>query len=153
MPRLKPGTKTLAELKKEATGLQIKGRSKMNKKQLMSAVGEAKDIESEITKDVPKDVFEIRERVKRDESPTRIDKAKMKELKKTSRDRLKTPKLSEVKQKPAPKPVKDAMRDESPTRIDKEKMKELKKTGRKKPGRGKYAVYEKSPASRGRYGI
>ena len=149
MPKLKPGTKTLADLKKEAQGLQIRGRSKMNKRELMSAVGEAKDVESEITKDVP----ETRERVKRDESPTRIDKAKMKELKKTSRDRLKTPKLSEVKQKPAPKPVKDAMRDESPTRIDKEKMKELKKTGRKKPGRGKFAAYEKTPASRGRYGI
>ena len=141
MPRLKPGTKTLAELKKEAQGLQIRGRSKMNKKQLMAAVDEAKDVESEITKDVPKDVFETRERVKRDESPTRIDKEKMKELRKTAR------------KKPAPKPEKREMRDESPTRIDKEKMKELKKTGRKKPGRGKFAAYEKTPASRGRYGI
>ena len=85
MPRLKPGTKTLAELKKEAQGLQIKGRSKMNKKQLMGAVEEAKGIESEITKDVPKDVPETRDRVKRDESPTRIDKEKMKELRKTAR--------------------------------------------------------------------
>ena len=139
MPRLKPGTKTLAELKKEATGLQIKGRSKMNKKQLMSAVGEAKDVESEITKDVP----ETRERVKRDESPTRIDKEKMKELRKTARK----------KPAPKPEPEKREMRDESPTRIDKEKMKELRKTGRKKPGRGKFAAYEKSPASKGRYGI
>ena len=115
MPRLKPGTKTLAELKKEAQGLQIRGRSKMNKKELMAAVDEAKDVDEKMTKDVPKDVFEIRERVKRDESPTRIDKAKMKELKKTSRDRLKTPKMREVK------------KDD-----DKDSMEELRKKRKKK---------------------
>lgn len=146
MPKLKPGTKTLAELKKEATGLQIKGRSKMSKKELMAAVEDAKGVEEEMTKDVPKDAAR---RVRRDESPTRIDKEKMKELKKTSRDRLKTPKLAEVKTKPAePKPEKREKRDESPTRIDKEKMKKLKKTGRYLPGRGKFAPYERSPASK-----
>jgi len=109
MPRLKPGTKTLAELKKEAQGLQIRGRSKMNKKELMAAVDEAKDVDEKMTKDVPKDVFEIRERVKRDESPSRIDK----ELKKTSRG--KAPKMREVK------------KDD-----DKDSMEELRKKRKKK---------------------
>ena len=99
MPKLKPGTKTLADLKKEAQGLQIKGRSKMNKKELMAAVEEAKGIEEEITKDAPKSTALGRAKeaakkgetmikvpkVKRDESPTRIDKEKMKELKKSGR--------------------------------------------------------------------
>ncbi len=126
MPKLKPGTKTLADLKKEAQGLQIRGRSKMNKKELMAAVDEAKGIETEITKDVPKDVPKDvsedepkeKKRVKRDESPTRIDKEKMKELKKTSRGRNKTPKMREVK--------KDDDKDSM-----KEKMKELRKLKKK----------------------
>ena len=109
MPKLKEGTKTLADLKKEAQSLKIKGRSKMNKKELMAAVDEAKDVDEKMTKDVPKDVSETTERVKRDESPSRIDK----ELKKTSKG--KAPKMREVK------------KDD-----DKDSMEELRKKRKKK---------------------
>jgi len=51
MPKLKEGTVTLAELKKMATELKIKGRSKMNKKELMEAIERAKgSIDEESTK-------------------------------------------------------------------------------------------------------
>jgi len=106
MPKLKEGSVTLAELKKEAAGLQIKGRSKMNKKELMEAIKKAKEDEKEITKDAPKSTALRRAKdaaakgetmikvpkVKRQDSPTRIDKAKMEELKKSGRSKPGRPK-------------------------------------------------------------
>ena len=123
MPRLKPGTPTVEELRKAASKLKIKGRSKMNKKELMEALKEDKQVVGEDHKDMDMEEF------------LNLSAAKVG--------------LSGVSEKKkAPKPVKREKRAESPTRIDKEKMKELKKTARYKPGRGKFALYEKSPASR-----
>jgi hypothetical protein len=124
MPKLKEGTPTVEELRKAASKLKIKGRSKMNKKELMEALKEDKTVVGEDDKDMG-----------------------MEEFLNLSAAKVGLSGVSE-KKKPAPKPVKREKRAESPTRIDKEKMKELKKTGRYKPGRGKFAAYERSPASR-----
>jgi hypothetical protein len=121
MPKLKEGTPTVEELRKAASKLKIRGRSKMNKKELMAALDKNDDV---VDQDLDMEEF-------LNLSAAKVGLSGVSEKKKS------TPKK--------PKPEK---RDESPTRIDKEKMKELKKTARKKPGRGKFAAYERSPASK-----
>ena len=123
MPKLKEGTPTVEELRKAASKLKIKGRSKMNKKELMEALKEDKKVVGEDDKDMGMEEF-------LDLAAAKVGLSGVSEKK---------------KKEPKKKPEK---RDESPTRIDKEKMKELKKTGRSKPGRGKFAAYERSPASK-----
>lgn len=113
MPKLKEGTVTLSELKKMASELKIKGRSKMNKKELLEAIEKAKD---------------------------KFDEEDMETFLNSAAEDVGLPKLEKSK-KSAPKKVPSVpkvKRQESPTRIDKSKMKELKQTGRYKPGRPKY---------------
>jgi hypothetical protein len=110
MPKLKEGTVTLAELKKVATELKIKGRSKMKKKELMEAINKRHEEDA--------DAFHEEDFTGEKKTP---------KVKKT-----KAPKAPPVPTVPAIK------RQDSPTRIDKSRMKELKQTGRYKPGRPKY---------------
>ena len=117
MPRLKEGTVTLAELKKVATELKIKGRSKMKKKELIDAIEKVKG---------------------------KFDEEDMESFLNSAAEDVGLPKLEKTKKKSAPKKVPTVptvpaiKRQDSPTRIDKSKMKELKQTGRYKPGRPKY---------------
>ncbi len=114
MPKLKEGTVTLAELKKVATELKIKGRSKMKKKELIDAIEKAKG---------------------------KFDEEDMESFLNDAAEDVGLPKLEKTKKKSAPKKVPSVpaiKRQDSPTRIDKSKMKELKQTGRYKPGRPKY---------------
>ena len=111
MPRLKEGTVTLAELKKVATELKIKGRSKMKKKELMAAINKRHEEDA--------DAFHEEDFTGEKKTP---------KVKKT-----KAPKAPTVPTVPAIK------RQDSPTRVDKSKMKELRKSGRYLPTRtGKY---------------
>ena len=117
MPRLKEGTVTLAELKKVATELKIKGRSKMKKKELMEAIEKVKG---------------------------KFDEDDMESFLNAAAEDVGLPKLSKTaksapkKAPPAPS-VPAIKRQDSPTRIDKSKMKELRKSGRYLPTRtGKY---------------
>ena len=115
MPRLKEGTVTLAELKKVATELKIKGRSKMKKKELMDAIEKVKG---------------------------KFDEDDMESFLNAAAEDVGLPKLEKTKKKSAPKKVPSVpaiKRQDSPTRIDKSKMKELRKSGRYLPTRtGKY---------------
>ena len=117
MPKLKPGTVTLAELKKKATELKIKGRSKMNKKQLMEAIEKDKDKFDE------EDMETFLDSAAKDVGLPPVTKIKRTRTKKAS---------------PAVPSVPPIKRQDSPTRIDKTRMKELKQTARYKPGRPKY---------------
>lgn len=114
MPRLKEGTVTLAELKKVAAELKIKGRSKMKKKELMEAIEKVKG---------------------------KFDEEDMESFLNDAAEDVGLPKPEKTKKKSAPKKVPSVppiKRQESPTRVDKTRMKELKQTARYKPGRPKY---------------
>jgi len=100
MPRLKPSTPTFEDLKAVARRLHIKGFSKLNKCDLQKAIDahkskeEPKEVPKEVPKVKPKKKITIfvkqakqpeRPEPRRSVSPTRIDRAKIKEARQFNR--------------------------------------------------------------------